>query len=354
MMVKELQARGIFGYLASFLFLILPVLVWAGPEDTAPTGSPQVQVMQKEEIGAKPGGLIAFVRDGNVWIMDSDGKNQQQICAADNGRGRLSFSPDNKMVAFVREGREASKLPSGEGGAHLLTDIFIAYLDSARTNPGWWKRWTFGLGASNPEWQKDGTIYVQYDIHANEVDYILPSFQIAKIIGEGDEFTVLRKDTESLNTSMRSPTLSPDGKKLAYEIFFDPDPNSYRPKFRGVKVIAMANIMMTEDSIRVPGKGLESAVAPSWSPDGKWLAFVENDLRNSGLYIFNTDSGEKRLVYSPPVTKQIMPNPPGWAPNSKWLCFATSDGVVYTVDINGDRLTPLTGTGNIGYPTWSK
>jgi Tol biopolymer transport system component len=353
MKVHKIQTRGISGCLALLFVLLLTATAWSGPEETAPAGSPQTQSIQKEEIGAKPGGLIAFVRDGNVWIMDSDGKNQQQVCAVDNARGRLSFSPDNSMIAFVRDGKEANKLPSGEGGAHLLTDIFIAYLDSARTNPGWWKRWTFGLGASNPEWQKDSVIYVQYDIHANEVDYILPSFQLAKIIGEGDEFVILRKDHQSLNTSMKSPTVSPDGTKLAFELFFDPDPNSYRPRNRGVKILSMNNLMVPEDSLRKPTRKLESAVAPSWSPDGNWLAFVENDMRNSGLYIIGTDLKEKRLIYTPPVTKQINPTPPGWSPDSKWLCFATSDGVVYTVDLNGDRLTPLTGTGNIGFPTWS-
>jgi len=35
------------------------------------------------------------------------------------------------------------------------------------------------------------------------------------------------------------------------------------------------------------------------------------------------------------------------------LCFATIDGIIYTVDINGDNLTPLTGAGKYSYPAWS-
>jgi hypothetical protein len=98
-------------------------LVIADPQSPAPGTT---KTPGKIAVGSRPQGKIAFISDGGVWMMDSDGRNRRKICDVTNGRGRLSFSRDNKRIAFSREGKDASKLPSeGEGGAHLLHDIYI-------------------------------------------------------------------------------------------------------------------------------------------------------------------------------------------------------------------------------------
>lgn len=337
------------------VFLVLFVsagFLAAGTETPSQSISPDAG---KFKIGAKPPGRIAFISEGDVWIMDADGKNRQKVCAAGNAKGRLSFSPDNKKISFSRRGKEASNLPSGEGGAHMLNDIFIAFVDSAKTNTNWWFRVTFGLGAALPEWSADGSeIFYQNDANAGFVDYLIPNHQLSRVNAEGGQETFLRKDWQTLNTMMLMPTVSTDKSKVAFVSRYNKDPEKqFAFQNSGVKIIKMSDIMIPENDLRKPSSGLHVATAPAWSPDGQWLAVISNDLRNPGIYIVKHDLSDKRLVFSPGVTQQLTANPVGWSPDSKWLVFAVADGTIYTIDINGGNLTPITGSGPHSNPDWS-
>ena len=327
-------------------------LILADQSEVKPTANPDPDKIQ---IGARPAGRIAFIQDGGISIMDTDGKNRQVVCAVTNAKGRVSFSPDNKIIAFSREGKDANKLPSDEGGMHLLHDIFLAYVDSAFTNTNWWKRVTFGLGGFYPEWSDNDTmIFYQNDIKANFVDYIIPVHQLAKASITDGHADYIRKDWQMINTSMIMPSFSRDGKKLAYVISYSDDPTRYVISNHGIKIVDMANIMASEEEMRKPTKGLSDAVAPSWSPDGQWLAYISNDMRNPGIYIISPDLSRKRQGFAPSMTQQVFPDPVGWSPDSKWITFATMDGTIYVIDINGERLTPITGQGKHSNPSWSK
>lgn len=309
----------------------------------------------KIKVGARPAGRIAFISDGAISIMDTDGKNRQKVCEVTNSRGRLSFSPDNKIIAFSREGKDANKLPSDEGGMHLLHDIFLAFVDSASTNTNWWKRVTFGLGGYYPEWSANDTvIYYQNDKNANFVDYIVPSQQLAKVNANEGHSEYLRKDWQTSNTSMLMPSFSRDGSKLAFVVSYSNDPDKYVMTNRGIKIMDMSDIMIPEKDLRKVSKGLSNCTAPSWSPDGQWLCYISNDMRNPGIFIIRPDLSEKRLVFEPSLTQQVFADPVGWSPDSKWMTFATMDGTIYVIDINGDNLTPITGAAKHSNPAWSK
>jgi Tol biopolymer transport system component len=156
-----------------------------------------------------------------------------------------------------------------------------------------------------------------------------------------------------LTTLTTQPSLSRDGKKLAFVLVYDPNPGKNALGNQGIKVVNMADMMIPEPDLRKPTPGLEKGISPSWSPDGQWLAYMSNDMRDPGIYIVKSDLSEKRLVYAPIATQQIHPVPVGWSPDSKWLTFAVSDGTIYIVDINGEQLTPLTGAGAHSSPVWS-
>ncbi len=303
----------------------------------------------------RPGGQIAFINEGGIWIMDADGRNRMKVCGVDNAKGRLSFSPDNKKIAFCREGKDVNSLPSGEGGGHLLHDVFVAYLDSIATNVNWWHRITNSLGAYQPEWSPDGsTIYCQNDANAGNVDYIVPSHQLAAIEAEGGNMEYLRKDWQRLNMIMVFPTVSPDGSNVAYVIAYSPDPNRYTVQNYGIKIVSMTDIMKPEPEMRQPTPELQDGLMPAWSPDGKWLAYVTASKTNAALNIISADLTQKRTVFASTPTQTVSWAAPGWSPDSKWLTFATVDGVINIIDINGKNLSPLTGVGKFSNPTWSR
>ena len=154
---------------------------------------------------------------------------------------------------------------------------------------------------------------------------------------------------------MLTPTVSKDGSRIAYVIQYSVDPEKFSFQNFGINIIDRSDIMLPEEKMRKAEKGLAMTAAPSWSPDGKWLAYISTDMRKGGIYIVNPDDvSDKRLIFGQTLTQLVSSQPVGWSPDSKWIVFVTGDGVIYIVDINGENLTPLSGAGNHSFPAWSK
>lgn len=302
------------------------------------------------EIG-KPDGRIAFIRNGSVWVYNANGSNSDMICEAINADGRLSWSPDGKKIAFTRSGMVDVKGPDPMvGGKHKIYDIFIAWLDSAyHNNRMWWTRITDDLGSRDPEWSVDGsTIYFSKDMNANFVNAFMPNYQICSISPDGSDLEILRKDWQNFSDDfMLGPTVSKDGKVACVTI------NKLKPI--GIVTTTLDNIMLSIDSIRVQGTRNFKLVAPAFSPDGKWLAYINNDLNDGSLYIATPDFKENYLVFKPPVGNIYLHNvPPSFSPDSKWLTFSTTDGSIWICDITGNGARRLSGPGLDKFPAWSK
>jgi len=85
------------------------------------------------------------------------------------------------------------------------------------------------------------------------------------------------------------------------------------------------------------------------------LAYVNNNLNEGGLYITTPDLKEKYLVFNPPLGNlYILPVAPSFSPDSKWLTFSTTDGSVWICDITGNGARRLSGPGLDKFPAWSK
>jgi len=302
------------------------------------------------EIG-KPDGRIAFIRNGNIWVYDANGANADMICEATNADGRLSWSPDGKRIAFTRSGLVDVKGPDPNvGGRHKIYDIFIAWMDSAfHNNRMWWTRISDDLGSRDPEWSADGTtIYFSKDMNANNVNAFTPNYQLCSINPDGGDFNILRKDWMNFaDDFLLGPTVSKDGKVACITI------NKLKPI--GIVTLSLDNPMIPIDSIRAHGTRNVKLVAPSYSPDGKWLAYINNDLSDGGLYIATPDMKEKYLVFKPPVGNLYLHTvPASFSPDSKWLTFSTTDGSVWICDITGNGARRVSGPGLDKFPAWSK
>lgn len=85
-----------------------------------------------------------------------------------------------------------------------------------------------------------------------------------------------------------APEVSPDGKWVAYSISTpDMDLN------RGVSNVWMAPVV-GGDAIQVTQSGRDNS--PSWSPDGKNLAFLSSRDGNSQVYLLSMDGGEAKKL----------------------------------------------------------
>lgn len=125
-----------------------------------------------------------------------------------------------------------------------------------------------------------------------------------------------------------SPSWSPDGKSLAYVSF-----ESSRPEI-------FIQQLATARRTKVSGfRGLNSA--PSWSPDGKFLALVLSKDGSPDVYIMNTATKRlKRLTQHRSVDTE-----PVWTPDGRSIIF-TSDRSgspqLYEISVDGGRPKRLT------------
>ncbi len=152
----------------------------------------------------------------------------------------------------------------------------------------------------------------------------------------GREYVLQVADTDGFNAQnvlesdepIMSPSWSPDGKSLAYVSF-----ESKRPEI-------FIQHLATARRSKVAGfRGLNSA--PSWSPDGKFLALVLSKDGSPDIYTLNTAT--KRLKR---LTKhRSIDTEPAWTSDGKAIIF-TSDRAgspqLYQINANGGKPKRLT------------
>ena len=109
-------------------------------------------------------------------------------------------------------------------------------------------------------------------------------------------------------------------------------------------------------------------LSPSWSPDGKRIAFVSNRdghvhaIHNWSMYeiyVMDADGGNLQNLTNSPQNDLS----PSWSPDGKRIAFASWDGKfidfvaayeIYVMDADGDNLQNLTNSPNDDrYPSWS-
>jgi TolB protein len=137
-----------------------------------------------------------------------------------------------------------------------------------------------------------------------------------------------------------SPTWSPDGRAVAY--------TSWRTGFPDIFISRIY-----EGTMSNPAKGTASAhnSLPMFSPDGTRLAFMSNRDGNNEIYIMNVDgSGLRRLTNHPGIDAT-----PTWSPTGTQIAFTSDRGgtpSIYIVGVDGLGLRRLTFE-NSDRATWS-
>lgn len=155
----------------------------------------------------------------------------------------------------------------------------------------------------------------------------------------GDVFTVpaefgnTRNITESSTAADRAPIWSPKGDKIAW--FSDANGKEY------TLMLASQDGMSKPEAISIG----ESKMAwnPVWSPDGKYIAFVDNKVR---MRVINLETKAIQTIDVGGTNIERTEIQLRWSPDSKWIAYAKTGSnmfrQVYLWSMKDNKSTPIT------------
>ncbi len=264
---------------------------------------------------------IAFVssRSGNkeIWVMDYDGQNQQQLTTQRGIAVTPRWSPDDSRIAYTCLGGPKGPptfqicMYSMELGRNVAFQHFLG------TN-------------TSPSWSPDGTRLMFMSSIAGP-----PNIYVSDITGGG----LKRVSSGGLDTQ---PVWNPKtGQTVAYVSGRSGLPQLYLMNADGTN----------SEKLDLPDMGY--VVDPDWSPNGQLLAFSWR--RPEGNFdIYVTDVASHQLLQ---LTRDAARNEkPSWAPDGRHIVFEstrTGSSQIWTMFADGSEARQLTREGQNVSPNWS-
>lgn len=268
--------------------------------------------------------------DGGLFLLSSDGSVSERLTkpgsgAADNA---ANWSPDGERLAFFRQpdgGLTAADLYVIRADGSALT--FLCSCDGS----------TAPVSADRRlAWTPDGT------------QLVYASFQSLWMVSLSDGALTHLVDVAD---GTRAPNFSPDLDLNidGYQGFltFHDEPGDKRQDIWQLEFdIDLDGNVVTGPMQIVTDPGFFQT-NPRWSPDGRWLAFVEfDDNLNSGIVVMNTADGSVSPVV-PTHTSTILT----WSPDSQYIGFDNSipgkggsTWDIFVIRPDGTGLTNITAT----------
>jgi TolB protein len=293
---------------------------------------------------------ITFLLIGITVAMPTAGRVQQTATPAITNTSP-AVSPDGRWIAFLsnRDGNPELYVVATDGtGERRLTTTAVAEGRPDWTSNGRQLRYLIGSGESSELHELDpatGTSKRVGQINGRSahvapdgrrVAYMSGTFTASALAVSALDGTGATTLTTAEQTSVAwNARFSPDGKWIA---FTGQDANRQLHIFvvaadgTGLKQLTR----FTQDEGRAQG--------PSWSADGKRLAFQVNRKGSSRIWMCDIDGSNLRPVT--PQADNVLDESPAWFPDGNRFAFqSTRSGrmEIWTVNLDGTALRQVTG-----------
>ena len=253
-----------------------------------------------------------------IAVMDLKSRKHQQLTFSLKRDLHPTWSPDGKRIAFASD-------RDGDFDIYIM-DATGKNTTQMTDNFPWDDNW--------PHWSPvSEEIVFTSDRHGVDGVYLLN-------VRTGDQ-----KQLTNFNYRTAYPKWSPGGTKIA---FFSATREEILPRDRLIW------------RVKPDGTDLEILVAdgqlndePTFSPDGKWLAFTSARDKNEEIYSININTQQIIRLTNHPDRDHL----PDWSPDGQKIAFVSRRGGnpdIYTMTANGEQLTNLTKSKRVEMmPAWS-
>ena len=176
-----------------------------------------------------------------------------------------------------------------------------------------------------------------------------PTGKRVLVEARGEIFTIpeekgdVRNITNSSGSAERQPAWSPDGKWISY---FSDKSGEYKL------------VIESQDGIGAPREIAFQKAAfyytPVWSPDSKKLLYTDTNLN---VWVMDVATGQAKIVGNDPWMVPQRTLAPSWSPDSKWVAFASRLNTLYRAIVvanveTGEKQQITDGLADAMYPVW--
>ena len=299
-------------------------------------------------------------RDADLWMVSWDGSQQVRLTSSpESSEGTPRWSPDGRYLAFLasrggedekKKGAQVWLLDRSGGEAQKLTDIKGGVSDYEWSPDG--RRLALVVDdfdpTSDPEkmdgWKRKTTppiVIDRYHFKSDKGGYLTRLYSHLTL------FDVATKKAEVLTSGAfddSAPAWSPDGKSIAFVSNRAPDPD--RTEDSNIYVVEARPGAEARQLTTFSGR---DGGTPSWSPDGKWIAYFQADETKYSAYFLDkltvipAAGGAARVLTTSldrAVNGQIL-----WSPDKESLRVVVEDdrtSYVAKVSVSAGAVDTLT------------